>query len=522
MNDEYYDYEEILEPVHTEEKEEEIKLPTIVQNWERVSVSYSRHNNIPAIITFYSLLGDLVKNFVEVPWGETSTDTRIHFCWIQTARSGKTTLIMYVLNPVAKRIYEELKDDPYISDATVLNFADYNTASLVGSHILNVDADGRSQFDSNAEQNYTDEVLRLTEADMHPDDRAMLLEVARNTLERTKDRWLIEKGPIDGQGVWIADEFEGSGVFKEKNHKENMNILFQTIMNNFHSGSHLYEKVLTGKPTIELDCKYTVIACTFPPEYLLKTVAEKGVLQRFLPFIWEVPDKILTQMRVDVLGGFGTVGERKGPPLQMTKGFLELYKLTKARFEHMGKDKTRTVTYHPSAKDAILLEHKVLLQEIAEVQPKIRNIIRLFEMNLCEYIGKIAVLNAIASAPDVPTHEKFIVAVKHVKQAAKVVRACYGTLVLWLENAIKIKQSTIITKNGGQEFQQAYKVALSRAKPHEKLEEGYVLKKLVIDEACKILKKSQRMIKYRFKNVESLFEEEKRGREVFIRLIQEE
>ena len=220
MNDEYYDYEEILDPVHTEEKEEEIKLPTIVQNWERVSVSYSRHNNIPAIITFYSLLGDLVKNFVEVPWGETSTDTRIHFCWIQTARSGKTTLIMYVLNPVAKRIYEELKDDPYISDATVLNFADYNTASLVGSHILNVDADGRSQFDSNAEQNYTDEVLRLTEADMHPDDRAMLLEVARNTLERTKDRWLIEKGPIDGQGVWIADEFEGSGVFKEKNHKE--------------------------------------------------------------------------------------------------------------------------------------------------------------------------------------------------------------------------------------------------------------------------------------------------------------
>ena len=92
-----------------EEDIEEIDLPTIVRNWEKVATSYSRYNNIPAVIGFYTLLGDLVKNMVEIPFGPTTTDTRIHFCWIQTARTGKTTLIMYVLNPVAKEIFKAIK-----------------------------------------------------------------------------------------------------------------------------------------------------------------------------------------------------------------------------------------------------------------------------------------------------------------------------------------------------------------------------------------------------------------------------
>ena len=114
----------------------EIDLPAVVRNWEKPAISYSRHNNIPSIIGFYSILGDLVKRFIEIPYGQTTTDTRIHYVWIQTARSGKTTLVMYVLTPVAKKIFEELENDPYVESA-VLNLADYTTASLVGDHIFN-------------------------------------------------------------------------------------------------------------------------------------------------------------------------------------------------------------------------------------------------------------------------------------------------------------------------------------------------------------------------------------------------
>ena len=130
-----YDYDdEILD--REQEEVREIDLPAVVRNWEKVATSYSRYNNIPAIIGFYSLLGDLAKNMVEIPFGPTSTDTRVHFCWIQTARTGKTTLISYVLNPVAKEVFKELEDDPYV-DSKVLNFADYTTAALVGTYFEN-------------------------------------------------------------------------------------------------------------------------------------------------------------------------------------------------------------------------------------------------------------------------------------------------------------------------------------------------------------------------------------------------
>ena len=85
-----YDYDdEILD--REQEEVREIDLPAVVRNWEKVATSYSRYNNIPAIIGFYSLLGDLAKNMVEIPFGQTSTDTRVHYCWIKTARTGKTT-----------------------------------------------------------------------------------------------------------------------------------------------------------------------------------------------------------------------------------------------------------------------------------------------------------------------------------------------------------------------------------------------------------------------------------------------
>ena len=320
-DEEYGHDEETLD--EEQELVQEVDLPAIVRNWEKVATSYSRLNNIPAIIGFYSLLGDMVKNMVEIPFGETTNDTRIHFCWIQTARSGKTTLLTYVLTPVAKEVYKELQDDPYI-DSDVINLTDYNTSSLIGSHFDNPD------FNENAEEtfNQTMEAIDNNEL-LNIDERIQRINEATTIRDNSQERYVIHYGPINGEGIWFADEFEGSGVFKDKNHKENINIVFQTLMNNFHSGANVYEKILTGKPTITLDSKYTVIACTFPPEHLYKTVAQKGILQRFLPYIWDVPDDIITGMRKDVMSKFGTVSENPGPPLHLKTGLINLYKLTK-------------------------------------------------------------------------------------------------------------------------------------------------------------------------------------------------
>ena len=515
-----YDYDD--ETLEAEEQyTREVDLPAVVRNWEKTAISYSRHNNIPAIIGFYSILGDLVKRFIEVPYGQTTTDTRIHYVWIQTARSGKTTLEMHVRTPVAKKIYEDLKDDPYV-ESGVINLADYTTASLVGDHIFN------ENYKEDAEDILARE-LRAIEGDpmngvaptrnfTTDDERIQAVNDAYENYESSKDRWIIEYGPLHGEGIWFADEFEGSGVFKDKAHKENMNILFQTLMNNFHSGSNVYPKALKGKPTIELDSKHTMIALTFPPEYLLKTVADKGILQRFLPFIWEVPDDILTAMRQEVLSGFGTRVEKRGPPLHLTKGLLEIYKATKAQFEANGKDSFKTVAYHPSSNDAILSAHASILKYIDNLHPKIRNVVRLFEMNLMEYIGKLAVLNTLAMAKNITdVNQRFVVYPQNVRQGAYIVRKCYVTLVEWLENAIKADKSLIRTKSNWKEFQHAYQVATDRAKPQEVLEGGFVWKKLVLNEAAKIIGQSPKTINDKFNKLSEMFEEKKVGVKPFIR-----
>ena len=490
----------------------EIELPAIVRKWENIAVSYSRNNNIPAIIGFYSLLGDMVKNMIEIPFRDTSIDTRVHFCWIQTARTGKTTLLSYVLSPVAKEIYEKLADDEYVN-SKVVNFADYTTASLIGNHTEN------KKFNEDAEELYQQEIEAIdNNAMLDVDERTNRINASIKKRDRTKDNWHTHLGPIHGEGMWFADEFEGSGVFKEKSHKENMNIVFQTIMNNFHSGANLYEKILTGKPTITLDSRFTIIASTFTPEHLQKTITQKGTLQRFLPFVWDVPDDIITTMRKKVITGFGVIPERRGPPLELTKGLLNIYKIVKERFISVDKDRFQTVIYDSTVGDSLDLEHSNLLRYISNVSPEIRKHIRLFEMNLLEYIGKLAVLNCIAMSKGIKDENKrFVVYPQNVRQGAYVVRKCYTTLVDWLENSlIKSKRHTL-TKSSWPEFQKAFVESKKDAKPSETLDGGYVSKTLVLLAAGKILQKAPAQIYRNFDKVSEMFESKKNGKTVYIR-----
>ena len=116
-----------------------------------------------------------------------------------------------------------------------------------------------------------------------------------------------------------------------------------------------------------------------------------------------------------------------------------------------------------------------------------------------EYIGKLAVLNTLAMAKNITdVNQRFVVYPQNVRQGAYIVRKCYVTLVEWLENAIKADKSLIRTKSNWKEFQHAYQVATDRAKPQEVLEGGFVWKKLVLNEAAKIIGQSPKTINDKF------------------------
>jgi hypothetical protein len=481
-DEEDYDYD-ISELDEEQEIVSETDLPAFVREFERVATSYSRMNNIPAIISYYSLLGNLVQDMIEIPYETTTIDTRVHFCWIQTARTGKTTLLDYVCTPLAKEIYKQLD----MEDRRAIKIADYNTASLIGSHSIN------TNYDANAEQKHFERTQTLTrryeDGEIEEEEYVAGTEAADKKYEQSKDEHKIFFGPLHGVGIWMADEFESSGIFKARQHKENMNVLFQTLMNNFHNGSNLYEKQLTGKAIIPLDSKFTMIASTFPPEDLKKTITDKGILQRFLCFIWAVPDDIVTSMRSNVISGFGRVSEKRGPPLFLAKGFSTIYKMVEERFNSVGQDRIATIEYHPTATDTLHMEYNNILRYISDVSPRHRRIIRLFEMNLMEYISKLAVLSTISMAPAVNDESKrWTVYPQNIRQGAYVVRQCYMTLVDWLVESIKEDSASLKQKSDLKSFQQAYQQALDVAKPSEKLDGGYVHKELFLTEAAKIMK----------------------------------
>ena len=184
----------------------------------------------------------------------------------------------------------------------------------------------------------------------------------------------------------------------------------------------------------------------------------------------------------------------------------------------MGEDKLKTVVYHPQAKVVMDMEHDNLLRYIDNVNPKIRKIIRLFEMNLVEYMAKLAVLNAISMARSIENrNERFIVYPQNVRQASYIVRKCYMALVSWLENAIKADNHSLLQKSEWKNFQQAYINCLEKAKPHEKREGGYIHKTLLLEEVEEVCGQSHQTVYDKFNEISEMFETAKIGKSTYLR-----
>lgn len=47
-------------------------------------------NDIPAMLSFFFVQGQLAVPYVRIPWGESHLDPRVHSFWIQSSRTGKS------------------------------------------------------------------------------------------------------------------------------------------------------------------------------------------------------------------------------------------------------------------------------------------------------------------------------------------------------------------------------------------------------------------------------------------------
>lgn len=428
MIDELLDFE--IEEIDSVQGDE--RLPSLVREWVSTFGQVSRHNEYAATLAYFNLLGQVLKDNVGIPYGFTVEDTRIHICWIQTARSGKSVLNDFYTQ-ITNRTFNFINAQPGVnSEFDIFDVVDYTDAALIGT------------------------TEKVPNPDYEPGGDEPK-EIERQVF-----------GALEGSGLALFDEFESSGVFKRSTHKENVITYFQKLMNTLTTDGYKIKKKLAHGPTITCDCQRSMFATTYPPEHLTEVIADKGVLQRMFMYIRDVPQHVLNEMRRELIASIGQIRERATPTNKFAKAFLTIHNTVKDRHD-AGISKNEIITLSEGFHDSVHLEYDNMLAYLNKVPPEVRKIVGLFETNCLIYITKFSVLCAITESIDRVDNEKWIVFPRNVRQAAWIVRQGYMSLVAWLLAALRLRRVEVAEKAGFEDYIAAFNSC-------EKTDDGWVNK----------------------------------------------
>lgn len=475
------DEEEYMETLETNAGVFKEALPKVVRDFQKSAVEVSHYNDIPAGISFFTILGQIVKDFIIIPNGRNHEDSRIHFCWVQTSGTGKSTLWNFV-GPVANKTFTKINEMnqhpafvnqdgvPMARTFNTFGVTDYTDSVLIGGYAKEVDEDGNVD-------------------------------------------WPRKPGLLEGSGLAHWDEFEYSGIFKQTQHKENSIVYLNTLMNSLSGESWIISKALSSydNQVMECFCERSVLAMTYPPNNLNNVMAEKGVLQRMLLFVWEVPEFLQHKMRTLQNTKAGTVEEVNQPIDKYVKAFVELYKTTKERFEEVGGDPLKTMKFTPDFNDVLQLEYENMRAYLQNTRPDVAAIASNFTTRLMKILIKMSVLCSVASAPSITEKDaRFKVTGHNVRQAATIVRQCYMTLVDWLERSLRVRRQSITENSLETVFTNVYDKM-------DKDDEGFVNKSLFLKEVRNKAKKSQAQIYRHYEVIRHKFDEMRVGRSVYVK-----
>ena len=471
-------------------------LPSFIRRFQQDAVKVAFKNDIPAALSCFVLLGQICKDFVLIPNGRSIEDSRVHFCQIQTSGSGKSTLWNFV-GPVSKKLFSLINEE--------------------GKHPINgyvPDEEGfcsAKKFDLMSTTEYTDAALIGGYEEMMVEK-----EDEDGNMKKVLD-WVREAGLLEGSGLAHWDEFEYSGIFKQSQNKEQAIVYLNTLMNTLAGESWIISKKLKRGEMMECYCERSILAMTYPPEKLAKVIANKGVLQRMILFIWEVPERVLDSMRRMQISKAGKIEEINEPIDEFAQEFFEIYQLVRERFEEVEKDPLKTMRFGKDFTENLLVEYETMQNFISSSDPVVRKIASNFTTRLLKILIKMSVLCSIAEAKDIKDKSKrFHVSGRNVIQAGNIVRQCYNTLVLWLERTLKVQRRV-----GGRTQSPNEQLFLETLRQAKANEHGFFSKAVVKEALSKSMnvRTAERLFK-KYED-EGLFEIDKVGRSYYLKLKEE-
>ena len=502
MNEDEYELEEQEKAIDRFN----IDLPKVVLAFQEAATKYSYHNEIPATISFYNILGSISKDFVSIGDGFGRLDTRVHFLWIQTSGTGKSTLWNFV-GPVSRRVYDMINkkgSHPMFSNPTYDEtrageefYIDSNPPYL------------ERRFDIFGITDYTDAALignlKIKEETVINEDD--------NTRERVPVMTRLV-GSLEGDGIAHWDEFEYSGIFKKSQHNEKSVVYLNTLMNTLHGENWIIKKSLDAYEGLDHSCfsQRSVLAMTYPPSNLADVMVRTGVLQRFLIYVKNVPEQLQDEIRRTKIRNSGSFQTVEQPIDRFADAIFKIYELLDERYREVDGQTDRVITFSPEYNDTFMLEYERLMKYIDGTRPEVRTIVSTFLNRMNDSIIRMAVLSCIASAPSITDKSKrFIVTGKNVQQAAKIVKQCYASLVDWIDESIKVKKKSSLAETSLKiNFFNAFK-ELKEVSTNGKVGKG-ALFRLVGERVGK----SNMQVSRDWHKVSEYFNEEKNGRQKFV------
>ena len=452
------------------------RLPKLIVKWADIFGQVSKYNTYPAILAYFNLLGQVLKDDITIMYGFTEEDTRVHVCWIQTARTGKTVLNDFYIE-ICEQTFKLLNSRDDIEDDyfNIFDTLDITDSAMVGSHHM-----------------VTNPLYE------------------RNDPDSPKEISEQVDGALSGSGIALFDEFESSGIFNKSAHKENVVVYFQRLMNTLCTNGYLIKKRLALSDEIICDCQRSIWGTTYVPEKLTYVIASKGVLQRMFMYIREVPQDIRDEMRFNLIDALGTIREREHPKLEFAKAIYTIVDEVKRAKEELA-DGEQLISFVSGVQDLLKVEYKAMRREIKDMTEEQQQVVSLFETNCLLYITKLAVLCAITESPARPQNERFKVFPRNVRQASVIVRQGYTSLASWLETALKVQRHSIAEEIGLNDYISAY----NSSYPDE---DGLVLKNTLKVKLKELHNISTPKFYRQWPKVKHIFEENKKGKTAYLKL----
>lgn len=356
----------------------------------------SMMNEVPALLSFFFIQGQVALPYVRIPTGDSHLDPRVHVFWIQPSRTGKSIAWNFISD-----VMENI-EVPY--DA----FASGTDAGLIGS---------------------TNPVLD----------------------ENHKPTGEFETVPGLLAGRKAINFDEGSILLTPNKHSQETVLYLQTACNAVGSNSNVLVKHMKGNK-IECDSLVSLWITTYPPKGVKDYVLTKGIFQRVLLYwahwdmgmrqevstnrlatFWRRPEENdLT--KDDIYDYFKTTDKR------IRDRLLNLAEIEFLQWSEMSDDEREDIVqqymwdmFKPGLNytTALYQASDDIYKELVKMNPAMSEIVASFTPGIENYLGIISLHMALLD-------KSWEIKEEHVDMAHEILHDLFLNLISWLEDSVEV------------------------------------------------------------------------------------